>query len=427
VNTDVWAIHSVSIKTSDFDRLGSLPVDLLGQKPPVIKRGTAETVLTLEAGASYCLASSLNPVGVAGDDYRRARAQSAWAITAMSKVLLPEEIGPCSWRDLATLIHSDPGGFLGSLAHMNRHRSRADLLAALKEAGGKFPQVVAWSPADRSRVTIVPPGHWLLLRDTNRFSAKLGSDHGGPRENAEAIKVQGGYVAFFPPRNIQEAFDAELELDTFSDEADLMRANVRFLSPLPSYRSIATKPPADSIILLTNGRGGMARLAVDIGRINSKYDCALGANLNSEFPVDRHIFVKRLRVWISADGFITALNLQNLASIQPGPPAVWNFVAEAGDGRTVELKMSADMIEGSNTTVFTFIRWKTELASPSPRRWTVNCTCLPAPVFFARNRNGAREFRTRSNKPGLKSAGAMLTVRAGSTFRWSRIFLSPSS
>ncbi len=90
--------------------------------------------------------------------------------------------------------------------------------------------------------------------------------------------------------------------------------------------------------------------------MNPKYDCALGANLNPEFPVDRHILAKRIRAWISADGFITALNLQNLASLRIGPPAVWNFVAEAGDGRTVELQLTADMIEGSNTTVFNFAR-----------------------------------------------------------------------
>ena len=120
------------------------------------------------------------------------------------------------------------------------------------------------------------------------------------------------------------------------------------------FRKTVTCPPADALALLTNGRGGMARLRVDVGRIDSKYDCALGANLNAEYPVDRHVLAKRLRLWITADGFITALNLQNLASFEIGQPAIWNFVAEAGDGRTVELQMTAEMPEGSNTTVFRF-------------------------------------------------------------------------
>ena len=39
-------------------------------------------------------------------------------------------------------------------------------------------------------------------------------------------------------------------------------------------------PAPDALVLLTNGIGGMARMCVDLGRVNSKYDCVLGANLN---------------------------------------------------------------------------------------------------------------------------------------------------
>ena len=98
--------------------------------------------------------------------------------------------------------------------------------------------------------------------------------------------------------------------------------------------------------MLTNGLGGMARICVDLGRVNSKYDCVLGANLNPDFPVDRHVFVKRLRVWVNADGFLSPLDFKSLASFEIGPPAVWNFVASAGDGRTVEIELRAEMVEG---------------------------------------------------------------------------------
>jgi len=135
-----------------------------------------------------------------------------------------------------------------------------------------------------------------------------------------------------------------------------LSARVRFLRAAPSFSSAIARPPPDSLVLLTNGRGGMARLCIDLGRVNSKYDCVLGANLDPDFPVDRHVFVKRLRVWISADGFITPLCLQNLVSFHVGQPAVWRFVADAGDSRTVEVELTADMLEGSNTTVFTFAR-----------------------------------------------------------------------
>jgi hypothetical protein len=56
-------------------------------------------------------------------------------------------------------------------------------------------------------------------------------------------------------------------------------------------------------VLLTNGRGAMSRIRADLGSIRSKYDCLLGANLHPDFPVDRHVFVKRARIWVNADGF----------------------------------------------------------------------------------------------------------------------------
>ena len=104
-------------------------------------------------------------------------------------------------------------------------------------------------------------------------------------------------------------------------------------------------------MLLTNGRGAMARLAVDVGRIFSKYDCLLGANLHSDLPVDRHVFAKRARLWVNADGFISPLNADNLVEFIPGPPAQWRFVVSAGDGRAVEILLTADMMKGRNTTV----------------------------------------------------------------------------
>ena len=90
-----------------------------------------------------------NPAGLSGDEYRRARAQSAWAITALSQALLPEEIGPCPWRELAARVEADAREFLGSLAYIDRGRARTDLSGALEAAKGRYRQVVVWSEADR--------------------------------------------------------------------------------------------------------------------------------------------------------------------------------------------------------------------------------------------------------------------------------------
>ncbi len=73
-------------------------------------------------------------------------------------------------------------------------------------------------------------------------------------------------------------------------------------------------------------------------------------------PVDRHVFAKRFRAWINADGFISPLNIDNLVDFEPGPPAHWRFVANAGDGRSVEIRLLADLLQDRNTVVLHFTR-----------------------------------------------------------------------
>jgi len=371
VNNDVQVSHTVSIALIDYEALKCPDIDLLGQKPPRMETASREVVFTLEQGAAFCLAGAAVPAGLAGDDYRRARAQSAWAISALNKALLPEQIGPCPWRELAARIHEDAHEFLGCVGHLDTARTHTDLAAALDTVKGQYPQVVTWTRLDRRRITPIPPGHWLLLQDDRPFRARLRCGQDGAQEVAEAIEVRDGFIACFAPRKPEVPFDAELEMERYASTTEISRAQVRFLRADPSFSNHLAKPPADSLVLLTNGRGGMARLGVDLGHVKSKYDCVLGANLHPDYPVDRHVLVKRLRAWISADGFVTALNLQNLCYFEIGQPAAWNFVAEAGDGRTVELRMTADMLAGSNTTVFTFARLADTRPADLPPRFEV--------------------------------------------------------
>jgi len=93
-------------------------------------------------------------------------------------------------------------------------------------------------------------------------------------------------------------------------------------------------------------------MCVDLGAVKSKYDCVLGANLHPTLPVDRHVFVKRIRIWANADRFITPLNAANLQTFEAGPPARWEFAAIAGDGQVARIEVVADLMDERNTTVF---------------------------------------------------------------------------
>ncbi len=120
-------------------------------------------------------------------------------------------------------------------------------------------------------------------------------------------------------------------LERYAAASQKISAAIRFLPAEPQLPTPNSDLPSpDALVLLTNGIGGMARLCVDLGRVNSKYDCVLGANLNPNFPVDRHVFVKRIRVWVNADGFLSPLDFKNLASFKAGSARRLEFCRQRG-------------------------------------------------------------------------------------------------
>jgi len=374
-----------AVTAPEFDP--KLLMDLLGQALPPIEFTAGRVEVGIPPAAAFCLAlrqdsatpavplasSSAPPqkFGTAEEPalesalvYRLSRAQAAWAVAAASHVLPAEEIGAFDWRVLADWVNRDPRLFLGALLHLDREMARRDFLAALFSAMGKqrFPQVVIWELLDRRRVTLLPPNHWLLLHDPVPFRATFWIPGATP-EHVQSIAVKSGHIAFLAPRALQDSVDARLELERYARHDHRIEADVRFLERAWEGR-VPDRSDGDSrssslqpgIALLTNGRGGMARLCVDFGNITSKYDCLLAANLNPDLPVDRHVFAKRARLWVVADGFITPLNAENLVSFSDGPPACWNFLASAGDGRAVEIEVAAEMVPQQNTTVLRFHR-----------------------------------------------------------------------
>jgi len=330
-------------------------VDLLGQGPPELTQDKhGNFIFTLGPGAVYCLSRTAVPIGMGGENYRQRRAQDSWALTASSSMIAMEAIGHFDWVALASEVERSPEKFLAKLHHL-QNSSTSDLADRLRQLDNSeiFPCVVVWSLLDMRRVSPVPPGHWLLVQDSVPFRAALNSNDGTLVQNLQSVAMAGAHFACFPPR--QEPAEATLLMERYAQTEQHLSASIRYLPRLPRLSStVVARPRAEDLVLLTNGRGGMARICIDLGRVQSKYDCVLGANLHPSVPVDRHILVKRIRAWVSADGFISPLDFKNLAKFDLGPPAVWHFVAQAGDGRTVEIEVSASMLEGRNTTVFKF-------------------------------------------------------------------------
>jgi predicted glycogen debranching enzyme len=353
VNLDPNNAHELQIPQKTWGALGSPTIDLLGQPTPHIEKDFETVRIRLEAAASFFLSASSKPIGSGGSDYREARARAAWAMQCLSERIPAESFGQFGWAELAALVDSDPLAFLAALPHIES--GPEDLLSRLSKAmsAHSYPMALLWTPSDLNRIFLVPPAHSVLIRDSAPFEASMVVPGRGPIA-ARSISAGGFHIASIPPaKNLDISADARLELNRFCEAGGRRSIGaIRYLSAGPIRR----KPKPDSLTLLTNGRGAMARMHADLGRINSKYDCALGANLHPTAPCDRHIFIKRVRAWANADGFITELHAETLVRFIPGPPAIWVFLAHAGDGRAAEIYLTADLLQNSNTLVLRFER-----------------------------------------------------------------------
>lgn len=426
VNTDVEKENSVTLATSEL-RTPNWEYELLGQPPLKAAVAGGKTTFELPPGAGFCLAPTPEPQGLSGDAYRKVRAQAAFAIQAMSHVLPVEAIPHFPWQGLANLVEEAPARLLaavtrlaGELTQTERNYSEFPAmtarLIALAKSLQKYPTVVVWTLLDHRRITLIPPGHWLLIEDSAPFRAMLeirNGNSGRPTpQHVQSIAVRKGFVACFPPQT--NAAEAELVLERYAATSQRVAAGVRFLPAEP--KSEIRNPKPDDLALLTNGTGGMARIYADLSRVNSKYDCVLGANLHPSVPVDRHVFVKRIRAWVSADGFLSPFDSRNLTAFVPGPPAIWRFVANAGDGRTVEIELRAEMLEGKNTTTFRFSRPTAERASgkqlpgDADVRLTVRFDIEDRNFHSETRRNGGADHHFSTNTHELQT----LNLKSGS-------------
>ncbi|HEV2434893.1 MAG TPA: amylo-alpha-1,6-glucosidase [Verrucomicrobiae bacterium] len=423
VNTDVEKEQSIVMTNSEL-QIPNFEFELLGQSPPKAATTGGKATYTLPAGACYCLAPTSKPLGLSGDDYRRARAQAAWAAEVLNKVVPAEISDGFDWRRLAEQVERSPKNFLAAAAEFAVRSGKTPLSQLLSDCETQqiYPRVARWTLLDHRRITPVPPGHWLLIEDSAPFRAALEVRHRDePRQtpqHARSIFVRNSHIACFPPQ--PNAADAELVLERYSATSQRVSAAVRFLTAEPESKNQHPKP--GDLVLLTNGIGGMARLCVDLGRVNSKYDCVLGANLDPRVPVDRHVFVKRTRAWVNADGFISPLDAKNLSSFTTGSPAVWQFVADAGDGRTVEIELRAEMLEGKNTTVFQFNRPTAEramgkqLPADADVRLTVRFDIEDRNFHWETKRNGGADYHFSTNTHELQTRDPKTKAPIGFAF-----------
>jgi predicted glycogen debranching enzyme len=226
-------------------------------------------------------------------------------------------------------------------------------------------RVVTWQwPRDTKREVMVPPGHFLLVRADTHFHARIkdGKQVVGYEESLP--QSDGSFFALFsplPPTADHRAVTLILSVYTAAD-CRHVDAPLLYLSRWEDNRVKRNFLRSDIIsqpllMLDTNGRGGMLRSHVAWGRLTSRYDALLAANLHPGIPEDRWIMFARCRAWIAFQDYSQEINSDCQYAFHLGnTQGIWEFHVPTGQGEYVNLAIAAEMIHGENAMRLLFYR-----------------------------------------------------------------------
>ncbi len=102
----------------------------------------------------------------------------------------------------------------------------------------------------------------------------------------------------------------------------------------------------------------MLRIPVSWGKLTSRYDCLLAANLHAKIPEDRWIMFTRCRAWLVFQDYSQALNTDCLEgfALSDDAGAYWHYHIPSGQGEDVLMTLGLKMIAAKNAVQLTFYR-----------------------------------------------------------------------
>jgi starch synthase (maltosyl-transferring) len=222
---------------------------------------------------------------------------------------------------------------------------------------------------DLKRQLMIPPGFFLLIRCETGFRAEIfdntQSDATRFYQNKstkislgyeEGIPLSGeqGCFALFSPKIIKSRHrEYALNLRIFEpDGTRIETASLLYLAPLEAL-SMSSSFTREEIVktpflklLGTTKRGGMMRAAAWWGRLDSRYDAILGANMDKTMPENRWMVFSRCRIWAIFQGYSRELVPDCLErfTFSYDHGGKWLFHVPTSEGRyyALELYLSID-------------------------------------------------------------------------------------
>ena len=358
VNLDEHHGATASWEAADFGAAGRV-VDLLTGRDAAVSTSGGRSSLGIEPGAAACLGLDSEECGQ--PDAGQARPPGSRPPMVERQMLRAKALEVFHWfQGLTSLAEERVDLWAGEL-----ESNPIEFCARFHSQSAERP-VTPWAwPSDLRREVMVPPGHFLLVTAPHPFVARL--EHGGTvlRQEAALRQADGSWFALFLPRRSGPASERfALSLVVFEPgAARRARGRVMFLPVGIGRRVQRSFAPGDfrdarTLMLATNGRGGMSRAAVVWGRLHSRYNALLAGNLSPEVPEDRRVMLTRLRGWVVFRGYSEELNLDLLDRFTLGRDASghWRFHVPFGSNGTIHFEIALSMTPGRNAILLSFHR-----------------------------------------------------------------------
>ncbi len=234
----------------------------------------------------------------------------------------------------------------------------------------KESRVVTWQwPCDRRRQVMIPPGHILMVRADAPFKASIISVESGLETTmiaSQSLADQtGGHFALLPLKLIRKTlFAVTLKLSVFPN-GDCSHATAPLLY-LPAHNHAFARTGFNRKEIMghplrylgTNGRGAMMRVNARWGKLESRYDALLSANLNPDFPDNRWMMLIRCRAWVVFQGFSMEISTDCLRRFATDYESgcQWEFTIPTGQGQHILLAIHATMVPDKNQIRLRFTR-----------------------------------------------------------------------
>ena len=332
---------------------------LTGRKIPFVKGLDEMISLTLEPGEVLCLtnreveAEIIKQANRSSFD-RLSKAERQKARNMAVKTIVFHRNTPVMHKEedpeiLAASLLDSPEGFLRSLSGISQENSYS----------------VFRLPEDLHRKVMIPPGRFVLILSPSRFRVRLTVKDHIVRQYDSLVDSQGRYFAIFNPAAAEGSHrKAELQFAIFESKGRLVRetGHLLFLSPelhwnekQYDHHEIAESPLT---FLQANGRGAITHLRLDMPEISSRYDAIMLANLSTEYPEDRHIMLRRLRMWMVCHARTQEVAANCLISFETASDGggLWHYKIPAGNGMYVSCTLKIQLEHGKNVARISLIR-----------------------------------------------------------------------